>query len=163
MTIRHNTYLRLLMVLGAVWLAGCATAPRPLAPPSKQATPAVAPPSGLQGTPERNPRSMPAAALALATAADAAARRQDWSQASRQLERALSIAPRNPLLWQRLAAVRYSQGEYRQAQTLALKSNSFAAGERAVRQINWRIIAASRRALGDASGAAAATRRAQAQ
>ena len=105
---------------------------------------------------------MPAAALALAESADRAARTQDWPQASRQLERALNIAPRNPLLWQRLAAVRFSQGEYRQAQTFALKSNTYAGGDAALRKLNWRIIAASRRALGDSAGAAQAERRAKA-
>ncbi|WP_455385017.1 tetratricopeptide repeat protein, partial [Acidihalobacter prosperus] len=76
---------------------------------------------------------MPAAALSLAEAADRAARARDWPQASRQLERALNIAPRNPLLWQRLAAVRFSQGDYRQAETFALKSNTYAGSDAALR------------------------------
>lgn len=145
-------------------LTGCAVSPPSTAPQTGEGAgaPAAAPPVGMQAAPPSNPRAMPPAALALAEAADRAARVRDWPQASRQLERALGIAPRNPLLWQRLAAVRFSQGEYRQAQAFAQKSNSLAGDDPALRKMNWRIIAAARRALGDARGAAAAKRRAEA-
>lgn len=147
--------------LAIALLAGCASGPGTQGPESS-AQPQAAPPSGMQTKPAQNARAMPAAALTLAEAADRAARARDWPQASRQLERALNIAPRNPLLWQRLAAVRFSQGEYHQAETFALKSNSYAGGDAALRKLNWRIIAAARSGLGDKAGAAEAQRRAKA-
>jgi tetratricopeptide (TPR) repeat protein len=147
--------------LAFIVLAGCATTPGPNGP-AAQTTPRAAPPAGMRTQPQHDSHTMPAAALALAESADRAAKTQDWPQASRQLERALNIAPRNPLLWQRLAAVRFSQGEYRQAQTFALKSNAYAGGDVALQKLNWRIIAASRQALGDSAGAAQAERRAKA-
>ena len=154
-------FLHAAPALAFVLLAGCATGPGTQGPaPTEQ--PQATPPSGLRTQPSHDARTMPAAALSLAEAADRAARARDWPQASRQLERALNIAPRNPLLWQRLAAVRFSQGDYRQAETFALKSNTYAGSDAALRKLNWRIIAAARSALGDKSGAAEAQRRAKA-
>lgn len=142
---------RLLPVLAVVLLGGCATAPGP-------GSTARGAPKAPQARPAQTFATMPQAALSLAKAADRAAGKHDWALASRQLERAVKIAPRNPLLWQRLAAVRFSQGKYGQAQTFALKSNAYAAGDAAVERLNWRIIAAARSALGDTTGAAAAER-----
>lgn len=65
-------------------------------------------------------------------------------------------------MWQRLAAVRYSQGHYRQVEALAHKSNTLAGEDAGIRRINWRMIAAARAALGDHQGAEEATRRAAA-
>jgi tetratricopeptide (TPR) repeat protein len=154
-------FLHFAPVLTLALLAGCASGPGTRGSASPTETQA-APPSGMQAKAARDARAMPAAALSLAEAADRAARARDWPQASRQLERALNIAPRNPLLWQRLAAVRYSQGEYRQAETCAFKSNGYAVGDAALQRMNWRIIGASRNALGDKAGAAQAQRRAEA-
>lgn len=158
----NRLLIRGLPALTLVLIGGCSTAPMSSGPQVQRPSPSVAPPAGMQAAPARNPQAMPPAALALAEAADRAARTHDWPQASRQLERALNIAPRNPLLWQRLAAVRYSQGEYHQAQTFALKSNAYAGSDKALRRLNWRIIAAARRALGDVQGAAEAESRAKA-
>ncbi len=153
---------RLLLLAGIVTLSACATAPPPVSTPAKPPVSKNKPPVGLQASPAPNPEAMPAAALALARQADAAAKRLDWVLASRQLERALQIAPRNPLLWQRLAAVRYSQGRYRQAETFAAKSNAFAVGDAPIQALNWRIIAAARQALGDRAGALKALQQARA-
>lgn len=144
-------------------LGGCATAP----PRSGQAVPPPsgerAPPGGLRAQPAPAvPTALPPAALALARAADRAAGGRDWAGAARDLERALNIAPHSALLWQRLAAVRYSQGQYRQVVTLAMKSNALAGDDRAIKSINWRMIAAARAALGDARGAREAEQRAAA-
>lgn len=76
-------------------------------------------------------------------------------QASAYLERAIHIAPRNPVLWQNLAVVRYRQQRFEQAESLAMKSNSLS-GEPALKRRNWSLIAASRRERGDREGARAA-------
>jgi Tfp pilus assembly protein PilF len=82
---------------------------------------------------------------------DAAAGRLGNAAAS--LERALRIEPRNPRLWQELSRVRLKQGEYAQAESVAARSNSWAGSDNTLRAENWRLIAESREARGDAAGA----------
>jgi tetratricopeptide (TPR) repeat protein len=65
------------------------------------------------------------------------------------LERALRIEPRNPVLWQELARVRLEQGQYRQAENLAAKSNALARNDQRLQAENWRIIGQARTKLGD--------------
>lgn len=98
-------------------------------------------------------QGLPSAALVLARDADHAAAQHLWDAAARDLERALDIAPQSALLWQRMAAVRFSQGRYHQVEALAHKSNLLAGDDTAMRRINWRMIAAARAALGDHQGA----------
>jgi tetratricopeptide (TPR) repeat protein len=85
----------------------------------------------------------------------------DLEQAGASLERALRIEPRNALLWQELARVRLDMGLYRQAESLAAKSNGFAAANRTLRGENWRIIGQARSGLGDYPGAQSAFDRAE--
>jgi tetratricopeptide (TPR) repeat protein len=85
----------------------------------------------------------------------------ELEQAGASLERALRIEPRNALLWQELARVRLDLGLYRQAESLAAKSNGFAADNRALRGENWRIIGQARSGQGDYRGAQAAFDRAE--
>jgi predicted Zn-dependent protease len=73
--------------------------------------------------------------------------------AAASLERALRIEPRNPRLWQELARVRLKQGQFAQVESVALRSNSWAGDDKALRAENWRLIAQSREARGDAEGA----------
>lgn len=100
------------------------------------------------------------AVTSLLARAETASRDRDWSAAAASLERALRIEPRNPVLWNRLAGVRLQQGQYRQAEQLAAKSNSLAGDDRLLQARNWRLIARARRQLGDERGAAEAERRA---
>ena len=81
--------------------------------------------------------------------------------AGADLERALRIEPRNPKLWQELARVRLDQGQYRQAENLAAKSNALAAGNRSLLAENWRIIGEARNRRGDLEGARAAFKKAE--
>ena len=112
--------------------------------------------------PESAPAPVPAPAIesaAIASLMDGA--RQDvaagrLANATASLERALRIEPRNPRLWQELARVRLKQGEYAQAESVAARSNSWAGGDNRLRAENWRLIAQSREARGDAAGARAA-------
>lgn len=140
-----------------VLLNGCALQPEQ----PGQVGPVRGPPAGLQSAPgSARANELPPAALALAHDADQAARRHDWERAARDLERALNIAPASALLWQRLAAVRFSQGHFRQVEALAHKSNTLAGNNSSLRRMNWRMIAAARSALGNHRGAEEASRRA---
>jgi hypothetical protein len=77
------------------------------------------------------------------------------------LERALRIAPEEPILWHRLAEVRDAQRRPDLVVQLAAKSNALANPEdRQLRRDNWRLIAGARHALGDQDGAREAERRA---
>ncbi len=130
--------IRTLLVVLAGLFTGCAVRP-PVAPPPK--VPEV----------EAEPVG-PAAAPLLHTARQLASA-GDLEPAGAQLERALRIEPRNPLLWQELARIRLGQRLYRQAEGLAARSNSLAAGQPQLRRENWRIIGRARNALGDHQGA----------
>jgi predicted Zn-dependent protease len=74
------------------------------------------------------------------------------------LERALRISPRNPVLWQRLAEVHLRQGDPYQAEAMAIKSNSLTGSDPQLARNNWRIIAHARRLQGNAQGAGEAER-----
>jgi Tfp pilus assembly protein PilF len=130
-------------LLPALLLAGCATAPGP-AP----VEPAAAPPEQAQEAAKEN---VAIAGLVESARADAAAGRLPNAAAS--LERALRIEPRNPRLWQQLARVRMQQGDYVQAESLAQRSNTWGGSDNRLRADNWRLIAQSRQARGDADGA----------
>jgi len=123
----------------ALLLAGCA-ALQPATPPE----------------PSRN-----AAVLALLDKAQAQSSAGQVEAAGASLERALRIEPRNPVLWQELARLRLGQGQYRQAENLAAKSNALAGDEKRLRTENWRIIGQARSRLGDRQGAQAAFERAE--
>lgn len=75
------------------------------------------------------------------------------NEASANLERALRIEPRNPVLWHELARVRLEQGQYRQAENMAAKSNMLAGAKRYLQAENWRIIGEARSRRGDPQGA----------
>jgi tetratricopeptide (TPR) repeat protein len=69
------------------------------------------------------------------------------------LERALRIEPRNAWLWQELAQLRLTQGQYAQAMSLAQKSISFAGRDSRLRAMDWRVIGNARVAQGNSAGA----------
>jgi predicted Zn-dependent protease len=73
--------------------------------------------------------------------------------AGASLERAMRIEPRNPWLWHELAQLRLAQGQYAQAISIARKSISFAARDRRLQALNWRVIANARIAQGNPTGA----------
>lgn len=94
------------------------------------------------------------AVVALLDRAEQQHQGRDPEAAAVSLERALRIEPRNPILWQRMAAVRLEQGEWEQAIQMAARSNSYAGRYSGLRARNWQIIAEARRAQGDVQGAA---------
>jgi predicted negative regulator of RcsB-dependent stress response len=131
---------RILILITTIFLGGCAVL-QPVAPPTQ--------PSG-------NTAVM---ALLNKAQSQAAAGRMDEARAS--LERALRIEPRNPVLWQKLARIRLEQGQYRQAENLAAKSNVLAGADRNLQVENWHIIGEARSRRGDLQGARAAFEKAE--
>jgi tetratricopeptide (TPR) repeat protein len=73
----------------------------------------------------------------------------------------LRIEPRNPLLWHELARLRLEQGQYRQAENMAAKSNMLAGANRYLQAENWRIIGEARSRRGDLQGAREAFEKAE--
>jgi hypothetical protein len=108
------------------------------------------------------PPTQPAAVVALLDHAEQQANSGDLPAAALTLERAIRIDPRNPILWHHLATVRLAEGNPRQAEEMAKKSNSLAAGNYALQARNWDLIARARRARGDRTGAQSAERQKQA-
>jgi predicted negative regulator of RcsB-dependent stress response len=82
-------------------------------------------------------------------------------EAGANLERALRIEPRNPILWHELARLRLEQGQYRQAENMAAKSKMLAGTNRYLQAENWRIIGEARSRRGDLQGAREAFEKAE--
>jgi Tfp pilus assembly protein PilF len=138
-------FLFLLVLL----VASCATPPTPDQKPEELPTPPPVAPA-----PPPHKENIAIAGLMDSARADAAA--GNLAGAAASLERALRIEPRNPRLWHELARVRLKQGQHAQAESVAARSNSWAGDDKALRAENWRLIAQSREARGDAEGAKAA-------
>lgn len=135
-----------LVLLLYLLVAGCA-----ILPPSPPRMPSPPPPAAPS-----NP-----AVVSLLDKASKQVTAGDLEQAGASLERALRIEPRNPLLWQELARIRLEQGNYRQAESLAVRSNGMASGAPGLQAENWRIIGQARTAQGDYQGAQEAFKRAE--
>ena len=105
--------------------------------------------------------TQPPAVIALLAMAEQQANAGDLESSAASLERAIRISPRNPVLWYHLATLRLAQGDARQAEQLAVKSNSLAPGNTLQQARNWSLIARSRRERGDSKGAALAEQRAR--
>lgn len=99
--------------------------------------------------------------LALLTSARQQESSGDLGSASASLERALRIAPREPQVLYRLAQVRLDQGDAAQAEQLARRGLSYAAGRPTLQAGLWGLVAEARERLGDAAGAAEARQRAR--
>jgi tetratricopeptide (TPR) repeat protein len=115
----------------------------------------VLPPLTTAPEPSRNP-----AVVSLVDQAHSQSSAGQLEAAGGSLERALRIEPRNPRLWQELARIRLDEGQYRQAENLAAKSNALAVDDGRLRAENWRIIGQARSKSGDMAGAQAAFDRA---
>jgi hypothetical protein len=143
---------------GAVPAESASSAP-PGARPSGSAAPA---PQVVAYAPPPPPApSLPPAADALAKQAEQQRQAGDYVGAAATLERALRIQPQEAYLWNRLARIRMEQGLYSQAGNLASRSNALSKDQASLKRDNWSIIAASRRAAGDAAGAMEAEQKAR--
>lgn len=154
---RGRAVLVLLVALGI--LAACTVMDEPgrAEPAAPAAPPAVeeAPESGPDGAGD----PVPEAVVALQKEAESASAEEDHERAAALLERALGIAPDNAVLWHNLAVVRYRQGEYRQAESMALRSVDYGHGLGALVRRNWELIAVTRELSGNNAGAAEARER----
>jgi hypothetical protein len=127
-------------------------APGAAAPAPSTEAPAAPPPALTARERPSNP-----ATVALIDSAGRYAGSGEFERAAAAYERALRIDPRNAGLWHDLAVIRYQQRRYQQAESLASKANGLASpADTRLRAQNWKLIAQSRRALGDAAGADAA-------
>lgn len=132
-------------------LAGCITPPPggPVPPPAPGETgerPAVP-------TPGERTVGLPMAVRDLVSRAEDSSAAGEHDRAAAYLERALRIVPRNAILWQNLAVVRYRQGRYAQAESLALKSIALAGDNVSLKRQDWTLIGAARHLQGDEAGA----------
>ena len=156
-----------------VLLSACSTAPQRSLPPvvdgseTRPSAPAGGLPSDsgdtLAGQVEAPPPA-PAtggAVIALLDRADSYRASGDMGNEAATIERALRIEPNNARLWSRLAATRLEQGQPRQAEQLALKSNALSAGDTRLQAHNWQLVARARWALNDSAGARAAEKKAR--
>lgn len=95
--------------------------------------------------------------------AEQARKSGDVDGALAQLEQAVKIQPKSPVLWSRMAELKLKQRQYVSAENIAAKSNQLVAGRNKVLEYrNWLIIAKARDANGDYAGSAEASARAKA-
>lgn len=142
----HPAHLAAWLLAAA--LAGCAIAPFTPTTPEEALT--------------RTPVSQNGAVVALADSARADAALEKYSGAASALERALRIEPRNPRLWHELGRLKLQEGDFRQAASMAARSNTWAGADKTLQAANWRLIGQARRADGDETGAQEAFRKADA-
>jgi len=131
------------------------------APPASTSSTEAAPQVVASVAPPRPTSSLSPAADALVKQSEQELVAKDYVGAAATLERALGIQPQEAYIWNRLARVRMEQGLYAQAGNLASRSNALAGDQVALKQDNWSMVAAARRAVGDAAGAAEAERKAR--
>ncbi len=129
------------------------------APVSSQ--PSTQTPTSGSGSSLQDDEQLDGPVLALLTSARQQESSGDLNSASASLERALRIAPREPQVLYRLAQVRLEQGDAAQAEQLARRGLSYAAGRPALQAGLWGLVADARERQGDAEGAAQARQRAR--
>lgn len=116
---------------------------------------APARPSGTESMPQVDQNSS-SAVVALLGDAQQAVGRGDLSGAESQVERALRISPRDPQVYLQLAAIKRQQGEYLQAEQVALRGVAVSAALPDYKRLLWSEIAKIRTLAGNKAGATAA-------
>lgn len=127
--------------------------PRPAPAPAPVASAPAAPSAPAEPEAERGGNN---AVVALIDSANTYVRNNELDKAAASLERAQRLEPRNPNILYDLAQVRAHQAQYGQSEALAQKSIALAGGNKALQAKAWRLIAAVRRAGGNAAGGDAA-------
>ena len=102
------------------------------------------------------PASDQAVVEQLLTEADQLKAQGKVTQAVIQLQRAQRIAPREPKVYARLAALQLSLGEASRAEQLALKGLTLVPNKKSYQYYFWKLIGASRSHLGNSQGEAEA-------
>ena len=129
--------------------------PKPIkAPPIVQAAAAPLVQEKVQALPL--PASEQAVVEQLLADADQLKAQGKETQAVIQLQRAQRIAPRDPKVYARLAALQLSLGEAARAEQLALKGLTLVPNKKTYQYYFWKLIGASRSHLGDSEGEAKA-------
>lgn len=124
-------------------------APPPAAPgtqPSPQSAPTPTPPE--QQAPQQQAFTLGPAASALVGDAHTQEQSRNFGLAAENLERALSIEPRNPLVWIELGRENILAGNPAQAYGMGRKALYLASGDPRAQASAWQLIAASLRAQG---------------
>lgn len=129
------------------------TQPRQAAPPAASATQPSPPGAAAPTPPEQQPPpqrafTLGAAATSLVGAAHAQEQSRNFGLAAETLERALSIEPRNPLVWIELGRENIMAGNPAQAYGMGRKALYLANGDPRAQASAWELIAASLRAQG---------------
>jgi len=106
-----------------------------------------------QATSAETVRDSNQAVAALLDSAAKHVKNNQLDNAGAALEQALRIEPRNASILHDLAQIRLHQGQYQQAELLAIKSNSLAGGNWSLQSRRWKVIASARKAAGDTAGA----------
>ena len=128
------------------------------------------PPAAPQGQPVPPAPSRPppkqyhlgAASSALVAQAHKQMGGGDFGLAAATIERAMRVDPDNPLLWIELGRVRYTAGDYSQADSMGHKALALATGDPQAQASAWRLIADSLRSRRRNEEAAEADKRANA-
>ena len=118
----------------------------------KPITTATAPRKPILAPVQNLPSSDKAVVEELLAAADQLKAQGKITQAVIQLQRAQRIAPRDPKVYARLAALQLSLGEASRAEQLALKGLTLVPEQKNYQYYFWKLIAASRSHLGDSAG-----------
>lgn len=140
---------RLLILWIVLLLAGCAGTG-----PSRDADEAAPADQGPLDTDKSVRHEVDNRAVAMLwDQAEKARRENRTGDAIEALERALRVAPEDPVLWSRLAEMRLRQQDFAVAENLAAKSNALAGDRRLLRYRNWLLIAEARKRRGDEAGA----------
>jgi tetratricopeptide (TPR) repeat protein len=161
--------MKRVILLLLVLISACTSTPQRTPPPVVDGT---RPDSAGREAPERidapsaelpvtTPPPSGGAVVALLDRADAYHRSGDIGNEAATIERALRIDPNNARLWNRLAAIRLEQGQPRQAEQLALKSNALSRGDTRLQARNWRLVARARWSMNDSAGARSAENKAR--
>lgn len=160
--------MKRLFAVSLVLLSACTTVPQhsTLPPVVEGSQPQPSRPGEVDTGRVELPPPAPApatggAVIALLDRADGYRATGDTANEAATIERALRIEPNNARLWSRLAATRLEQGQPRQAEQLALKSNALSGGDSRLQAQNWRLVARARWAQNDSAGARAAEQKAR--
>jgi len=113
--------------------------------------------AGIQSVQPQSP-----AVVALLESARSDTGSGDLRTAQNRLERALRIAPRDPEVYIQLADVQRRQGQFLQAEQVALKGISIASGQKDYLRRLWTLVAEIRAEGGNSAGAAEARQKAAA-
>ncbi len=120
----------------------------------------VAPPAGAVAPPPAPHYQLGPAAQALVVSARAQQQSGNFALAAETLDRALSIEPRNPLVWLALGRESLAAGNPAQAYGMARKALYLASGDPSAQASAWGLIAATLRAEGRNEEALAAEQKA---